>query len=45
MTLTILERVSSPVEGPSLLPEEVRGSRQVGDRMGCIPHWRLLVTG
>lgn len=44
MTGAILERGSSPVKGPGLLPEEARGSRQVGEGMGCIPQWRLLVT-
>lgn len=33
-----------PTRAPRLLPEEVRVSRPVGEGMGCVPQWRLLVT-
>lgn len=33
-----------PTRAPCLLPEEMRVSRPVGEGMGCVPQWRLLVT-
>lgn len=44
MTSTVLDRGSIPTRAPCLIPEKVRVSRQVGEGMGYVPQWMLLVT-
>lgn len=44
MASTVLDRGSIPTRALRLLLEEVRVSRQVGEGMGYVPQWRLLVT-